>query len=311
MAEAAPLSSRDVPQGSRLISASEERRSVVGRLREISVEELWGFRELIYQLALRDIKIRYKQAVMGFAWAILMPVLIVAAGALVRYAMAYLGGDQVQVNHIAGMAVKAVPWAFFVGAIGFGVNSLTGNLALITKIYFPREALPVAATLAQTFDSTVGTVALLAILPFLGVSYTFTVLWAIPMALLLLFFTLGAGLLLGCANLFFRDVKYIVRVLLTFGIFFTPVFFEPEMFGPTGAGLMMLNPLSPILEGFRLCVVEGHDLAQALTLTGARGDSILAWSPWYLLYGGAWSVATLVGGGLLFHRLEFVFAEYA
>lgn len=291
--------------------SDEYASSSVAALREIAVDELWKFRELIYQFAMRDIRIRYKQAVMGFAWAILMPALVVAAGALVRFAMAYLGGGEVQIAEIAGMAVKALGWSFFVGAIGFGVNSLTGNLPLITKIYFPREALPVATTLAQTFDSVVGTAALVVALPLMGVTYSLTVVWALPLAVLLFVFTLGTGLFLGCANLFFRDVKYIVQVLLTFGIFFTPVFFEPEMFGPTGAAAMMLNPLSPILEGLRLAVVEGHNLALPLVEADAQGRELLTWSPWYMVYSTVCAGVALVGGALLFHKYEFVFAEYA
>lgn len=287
------------------------RPSLPAQLREIVVDELWQYRELTYQLTLRDIRIRYKQAVMGFAWAILMPALIVAAGALVRYAMAYLSGSDVEVGAIAGMAVKALPWAFFVGAIGFATSSLVGNLSLITKIYFPREVLPLSSTLAQTFDSSIGVISLVPILPLLGVSYGWTVLWAPYLAVVLFLFTLGTALLLGCANLFFRDVKYIVQVLLTFGIFFTPVFFEPSMFGELGSKLMMLNPLSPVLEGLRLSVVEGHDLLHTLTSTGAGGEVLLEWSPWYLAYGSIVAVAMLVVGALVFHRFERVFAEYA
>src|SRR6185312_3224811 len=137
---------------------AQRRRSLVGDLREIAVDELWKYRELLYQLMLRDVRIRYKQAVMGFAWAILMPALIVAAGTLVRFAMAYVGGGHVSHDAIAGMAVKALPWAFFVGAIGFATSSLTGNLPLVSKIYFPREVLPLSATCAQSFDSTIGAI---------------------------------------------------------------------------------------------------------------------------------------------------------
>lgn len=287
------------------------RPALTEQLREIIFDEIWEFRELIYQLTLRDIRIRYKQAVMGFAWAILMPALIVAAGALVRYAMAYLSGSDVEVGAIAGMAVKALPWAFFVGAIGFATSSLVGNLALITKIYFPREVLPLSSTLAQTFDSTIGAVALFPILPLLGVTYGWTVLWAPYLAVILFLFTLGTALLLGCANLFFRDVKYIVQILLTFGIFFTPVFFEPSMFGELGSRLMMLNPMSPVLEGLRLSVVEGHNLFRTLVETGADGETLLTWSPWYLAYGSILAVVVLLSGALVFHRFERVFAEYA
>lgn len=301
-----------VPPPSEVDAAYEPGEQSFGdAMREIVVDEIWKYRELVQALALRDIRIRYKQAVMGFAWAILMPALIVAAGALVRFAMAYIGGGEVAVSEIAGMAVKALPWAFFVGAINFGVNSLTGNLPLITKIYFPREVLPLATTLAQTFDSLVGTVSLALILPLLGVAYGLNVLWVVPLAAILFLFTLGVGLFLGCGNLFFRDVKYIVQVLITFGIFFTPVFFEPDMFGQTGGMIMMLNPLSPILEGVRLSVVEGHNLAVPLVTTEAGGDQFLTWSPWYLAYSTLWAIGGLIGGARLFHRFEFVFAEYA
>ena len=97
---------------------------------------------------------------------------------------------------------------------------------------------------------------------------------------------------------------------MTFGIFFTPVFFDAAMFGAVGVQIAMLNPLAPILEGFRLCIVEGHDLLQPLVQTSAGGAEVLAWTPWYLAYSAAWSVIGLVAAALLFHRSEFVFAEY-
>ena len=288
----------------------EPRRSLIGDLRVIAVNEIWRYRELLYQLTLRDVRIRYKQAVMGFAWAVLMPGLIVAAGTLVRFAMAYMSGGNVAIAEIAGMAVKALPWAFFVGAIGFATSSLTGNLPLVSKIYFPREVLPLSATFAQSFDSTIGALTVAIALPLIGVHYTLAALWVIPLAALIFLFTAGAALFLGCANLFFRDVKYIVQVLLTFGIFFTPVFFEVRMFGPLGARLMMLNPLAPLLEGLRLSVVQGHNLLHPLLQPAAHGGVVLAWSPWYLAYSAAWAVLGFLASALIFHRAEAVFAEY-
>lgn len=285
------------------------RRSIHHDLRVIAVDELWRYRDLLYELMLRDIRIRYKQAVMGFAWAILMPALIVGAGTIVRYAMAYVGGGHVQTAEIAGIAVKALPWAFFVGAIGFATSSLTGNLPLVSKIYFPREVLPLSATLAQGFDASIGAITVAIALPLLGVHYGLTALWAPLLALLILCVTAGSALFLGCANLFFRDVKYIVQVMLMFGIFFTPVFFEPSMFGPLGARVMMLNPLAPLLEGLRLSVVAGHNLLVPLVVHTARHD-VLAWSPWYLVYGAAWAIVGLLASALLFHRSEGLFAEY-
>lgn len=290
------------------VAAPEHKPSALKSLRE-AARELWVYRQLLYQLTLRDVRIRYKQAVMGFAWAFLMPAVVVLAGVVVRYAMARFAGNSLETAEITGMAVKAVPWAYFVGAIGFAVNSLTGNAALVGKVYFPREVLPVSTTLAQTFDSTIGAIALALVLPFLGVKFSMAMLW-LPLLVILLFtITVATCLFLSCANLFFRDVKYIVRVLTTFGIFFTPIFFEPVMFGPRGAILMMLNPLAPIVEGFRLSLIQGHNLASSL-VTMSGGAEIVIWSPWYLVYSSVFCLMFLMGSSLMFHRLEFVFAEY-
>lgn len=272
--------------------------------------DFWTYRDLLYQITLRDIRIRYKQAVMGFGWAIFMPALIVLAGLLIKLAMANFAGKPLQASDIASLMVKALPWSFFVGAIGFAAASLLANIALVTKVYLPREVFPVAATVAQAFDTSISSVVLLIALPFLGVQLSWSLLWVPVLALLLFLFTTGVGLFLSCANLFFRDVKYIVQVLLTFGIFFTPVLFDASMVGPTASRLIMLNPLSPFLEGMRLCVVEGHNLLMPLTQVGAHGQVFLAWSPWYLAYGLFCSVGGLLASALMFHRLEFVFAEY-
>ena len=286
-----------------------DRRSAFSDLRFILRDELWRHRGLLYELMRRDIRIRYKQAVMGFVWAVLMPILIVAAGALVRVAMAFVGGTPLVPQEIVGIAMKAVPWSFFVGALGFAINSLTGNANLVTKIYFPREALPLASTLAQAVDSSIGLAALLVVCLVLGVDFGAAALWA-PLLLALLFaFTAGSALVVSCANLFFRDVKYIVQVLLSFGIFFTPVFFEPHMFGATGAKLMMLNPLAPILEGLRLSLVYDHNLFSPLIEMTRKGQ-VLAWSPWYLVSSASWSIVMLFGGLLVFHRSEAKFAEF-
>jgi lipopolysaccharide transport system permease protein len=278
-------------------------------LREIFVDELWAYRGLAYELTRRDIRVRYKQTVMGFGWAVLMPMLIVLSGALVRYAMAYVSGHRLAVEELAGIAVKAIPWSFFVGSMGFATASLVGNANLMTKIYFPREMLPLAATLAQGFDSTIGTIALLVVCPLLGVHYGLALLWVPLLAACIFLYTAGSALLAGCANLFLRDVKYLVQVLLTFGIFFTPVFFEPYMFGRLGARIMMLNPLAPLLEGLRLSIVYNHQLLEPLVVSTVRGP-VVAWSPWYLAYSVTCAVVIFFVGLLVFHRAENKFAEY-
>jgi len=275
------------------------------------INELVEYRELLWQMTLRDIRIRYKQAVMGFGWALLMPILIVGAGFLIKYAMAQMAGTELQVSGFAGMAAKALPWAFFVGAIGFATGSLVSNISLVTKVYFPREVFPLSAVLTQAFDSTIGGTTVAAMLfAFLGIGLSLQILWVPPLILLLFLFTVGTAFFLSCANLFFRDVKYIVQVLLTFGVFFTPVFYEPAHLGATGSQIIMLNPLAPLLEGLRLAVVEHHNLIQPLNVTSTAGLPITAWHPWFLLYAGAWAVLGLLASWLMFHKLESVYAEY-
>jgi ABC-type polysaccharide/polyol phosphate export permease len=291
------------------MSVPDQERSITRDLREILHDELWRYRGLAYELMRRDIRVRYKQTVFGFAWAVFMPVLIVLAGVTVRFAMAHIGGRQVGGADLAGIAIKAVPWSFFVGSMGFATASLIGQRNLVTKIYFPREVLPLAATLAQAFDACIGIVALLIAFALLGVDYGYAALWAVPLAVAVFLLTAGLALFVSCANLFFRDVKYVVQVLLTFGIFFTPVFYEPEMFGPLGARLMMLNPLGPLMEGLRLSVVLDHNLLDAVVVHGRHG-AVLAWSPWYLGYSLTCAVVMFLSGLVIFHRAESRFAEY-
>ncbi len=287
----------------------ETTRNIFSELREI-LKEFWDYRELLSQLTMRDIRIRYKQAVMGYAWAILVPMLIVGAGIMVRVAVAYLQGSELAISDATGIAVKSMPWAFFVGAIGFATPSLITNYSLVTKVYFPKEMLPISAVLAQCFDSFIGTATLIVFLFIVGINVSVNILWLPLLIIPLILLTSALALFFSCGSLFFRDVKYIVQVTLNFGIFFTPVFFEPAMFGPLGAKLMMLNPLAPILEGIRLSVIEGHNLLIPLTHELNTGGSFIVWSPMYLIYSTAWALFGFFASVLLFHRLEFVFAEF-
>jgi ABC-type polysaccharide/polyol phosphate export permease len=282
------------------------RRGVLHELREV-LHDVSQSRGLIYQLTLRDIRVRYKQAVMGFAWAILSPLLIVAAGIVVRVAMLHMAGRTFEMGSATAIVVKGLAWGFFAAAIGFATTSLTGNAHLITKVYFARETLPLSVILASTFDSLIGSTAMLVMLPFLGWRPTWAVVWVPLLAVVLFVLTLAAGLFISCANLFFRDVRYITQLLITFGIFFTPVYYEPAALGARWITPQMLNPLSPVLEGLRLSMVDGHNLL--VTLRQAS-DGAVIWSPLYLGYSMAWAFGGLVLAALLFHRAQYRFAEY-
>jgi lipopolysaccharide transport system permease protein len=255
------------------------------------LRELYNYRELLYTLARRDIKVRYKQSVMGFMWAVLMPILIVMSGVIVRYAYALAGHTPLQTADIASVAVKSLPWAFLVSSIRFGCNSLTTNRDLVTKVYFPKEIFPVAAVLASLFDMLVASAALVILLVAVQVGWSAYLLWTPVLLIAMVLLASGIGLFVSAASLFFRDVKFIVEVLLTFGIFFTPVFYDVRMLGAKGKWLL-LNPAAPILDDLGACIAR-HQPPELM----------------WLAYGIGCSVVLLLTGYVFFKHLEPAFAE--
>jgi lipopolysaccharide transport system permease protein len=272
--------------------------------------EVWDARDLVAQFVRRDLTIRYTQAVMGVAWAILMPMLIVGAGVMFRIVLATLSNTHVEGSSIVSIAAKALPWAFFAGAISTATQSIIGNANLIGKVYFPREALPLSTVLAQCPDLVIGLLLVTIILPFVGVALSWSYLWVVPILVLLVAFTTGVSLLLSCANLFFRDVKYIVQVLLNFGVFATPVFFEPQMLGRKGGAIMLALPLSPLIEGLDIAMIRGRSLLSTVAVSTAKGV-LVVWSPWMLLYATVLSLSVLLVGLRIFRGASSRFAEMA
>ncbi|HEY6903610.1 MAG TPA: ABC transporter permease [Candidatus Acidoferrales bacterium] len=256
-----------------------------------SLREIFQYRDLLYMLTWRDIKVRYKQSAMGFLWAILMPLLIVGAGVLVRMAFSMGSKQHLSMAEFSGIALKSLPWAFFVSAVKFGTNSMVSNPNLVTKIYFPREVFPLAAVLASLFDASIASVVTLVFLVFCGVGISIQLLWTPAILVLIVLFTAALAMFLSCANLFFRDVKYLVDVFLTFGIFFTPVFYDARMLGKWEP-FLLLNPLSSLLEALNRTVV----LHQA---------PLFSW----LSYAACCTVLSLIGAWTVFNRAEAHFAE--
>ena len=247
--------------------------------------------DLLFMVTWRDIAIKYKQSMMGLLWAVLMPGIIVAAGMLVQFGMSQLSGRPFSLDALAAVCVKSLPWAFIVGAIRFATNSLTSNASLLTKINCPRIVFPVSAVLSALFDMLVATIPLVVVLAFTGIRPAASQLWVIPLLLLIVSFVAGLGIALSAANVYFRDVKYIVEVLLTFAIFFTPVFYPSSMLGPW-RDVLLLNPVAPLLEGMEVAVVQGR-------------SPDLGW----IGYSASVSFVTLVAAWVMFYRLEPTFAD--
>lgn len=255
------------------------------------LRELYRYRELLYMIAYRDVRVRYKQSIMGLLWAVLMPILIVGAGVVVRYGYAVASGKPLQTEDVASVAVKSLPWAFLVSSIRFSSTSLINNHSLVTKVYFPKDIFPVAAVMASLFDFFVASGALVIFLLVIQVGWSAQLAWVPLLLLMMVILTVGIAMVVSAASLFFRDVKYIVEIGLTFGIFFTPVFYDVRMLGEKGNWLL-LNPLAPILEGLGACIVRHQppDL------------------PW-LAYSFTFGLTVLLGGYVFFKHLEPAFAE--
>jgi len=256
-----------------------------------TIRSVQQHRDLLFMITWRDIRIKYKQSIMGFMWAIFMPMIIVAAGMMIKFAFSYISKVPLVKADIIMVSVKSLPWAFFVSSIRFSSNSLTSNANLVTKIYFPRIIFPVSAVFSQLVDFLIASTVLIIILAFLGVGVSMQLFWVPVLMTILAFIAMGMGILLSAANLFFRDVKYIVEVITTFAVFFTPVFYEIEMFGKWSK-LLLINPVAPVLEGLKDAVV----LHQTPDLN-------------WLAYSAVFSIIMFVVAVSSFARLEPIFAE--
>lgn len=256
-----------------------------------AIREVFRHRDLLYMITWREVKVKYKQSVMGILWAVLMPLVIVCAGLFVRLAFSRLSGEALATSDMTSVAVKATPWAFFVSALRFGTNSLVANVNLVTKIYLPRLVFPLAAVLSQLIDFLVAAAVVGIFLVVAGAGLSVQILWLPLLVGALIALATALAILFSAASLFLRDVKYLVDVLLTFAIFFTPVFYDSSLFG-RWAPLLLLNPVSPLLEGI------------SSTLILHEEPSL----PW-VLYSLAATALLLAAALAAFRRLEPRFAE--
>lgn len=256
-----------------------------------AIRELITRRDLLYILTWREIKVRYKQSVMGLLWAVLMPLVIVCAGVVVRYAFSRVSGTPIALSDLTSVTVKAVPWAFFVAALRFGTNSLVSNSQLVTKVYMPRLAFPISAVCGQLLDFLIAGAVIAVFLLVAQTGLSLQLLWLPALIVCLILMAIGIAVITSAASLFFRDVKYLVDVFLTFAIFFTPVFYESSIFGDW-APLFLLNPISPLME--------------ALTATVIYHQSPSL--PW-LCYSFVFTALLCVASLAMFTKLEPLFAE--
>lgn len=258
-----------------------------------TIREVLDRRDLLYMITWREIKVKYKQTVMGVLWAVLMPLIIVCASLVARVAIAKMSQTPLAWSDLASVTVKAAPFAFFVSALRFGMNSLVANTDLITKVYLPRVIFPLAAVLSQLVDFFIAGAVVSLFLVVVRAGYSVYLFWLPVLLAALIVLAMAFAIVLSAASLFLRDVKYIVEVFLTFAIFFTPVFYETSVFGQW-APILLLNPVAPLLEGLSAAVIQ-H-----------RSPSLLWVSYSFVVTGLLIAIAART-----FRKLEPFFAEIA
>lgn len=256
----------------------------------LRLQELWDYRELLYFLTWRDIKVRYKQTVLGAAWAIIQPFFTMIVFSLFFGKLAKVPSDGIPYPIFSYAAL--VPWTFFAQSLNQASNSLVNSASMIKKVYFPRLAMPLAAVLASLVDFVLAFVVLLAMMIYYGITPTVNVIWLPFFLLLALVTTLGASLWLSAMNVQFRDVRYTIPFVTQIWLFITPIAYPSSLLSQPWRTLYGLNPMAGVVEGFRWALL-GTDTAPGPIVAVS---SLVA-------------VILLVTGALYFRRMEKTFAD--
>jgi lipopolysaccharide transport system permease protein len=253
-----------------------------GRAEQQYWRDLWHFRELFYILAWRDIVVRYKQTVIGVAWAVIRPFLTIVVFTLVfnRVAKLEAPGD---IPYALFVSAAIIPWQFFAAAFSEASGSLLSNSGLISKVYFPRLIIPAGSVITSLVDFAL-TLAMLAVLM---LWYGFAPDWRIlflPLFILQAFAAaLGAGLFLCALNVKYRDFRYVVPFIVQFGLYVSPVGFGSERVPQYLRWFYDLNPMVGVIEGFRWACLKGANPLEARTLASSLAVTVAlcAFGIWY------------------------------
>jgi len=256
----------------------------------LNLAELWEYRELLYFLTWRDIKVKYKQTVLGAAWAIIQPFFTMVVFSVFFGKLAKMPSDGIPYPIFAYSAL--VPWTFFASGLNNSSNSLVGSANLIKKVYFPRLVVPISSIISSVVDFVLAFTVLLGMMVFFGIFPTVNIVW-LPFLLLLAFITaLGVGLWLSALNVQFRDVRYTVPFLTQFWLFASPIAYPSSLLSEPWRTLYGINPMVGVVEGFRWALL-GTDTAPGPIVIVS---SVVA-------------LTLLIGGVFYFRRMEKTFAD--
>ena len=215
----------------------------------LDLKELWAYRELLYVLTMRDIKVRYKQTALGFAWAIIQPVMMMVVFSIFFGRLAQMPSDGYPYPIFVYAAL--LPWTFFANSITSSANSLIGSANLVSKVYFPRLIIPLASVGSGLIDFAIATTILLVLMIYYHVALTLHLLIAPVLVAGVLFIALGVGTWLAALNVAYRDFRYVVLFLVQFWMFVTPVVYPASLVPRQWQWVLYLNPMAGVIEGFR------------------------------------------------------------
>jgi lipopolysaccharide transport system permease protein len=256
----------------------------------LKLHELWEYRELLYFLVWRDVKVRYKQTVLGAAWAVIQPFMAMVVFSIFFGKLAKMPSDGMPYPLFAYAAL--VPWSFFANGLSQSSNSLVGSAHLITKVYFPRLVVPISSVISGIVDFVLAFVVLLGMMFYFGVLPTLNVIW-LPFLLALAFVTaLGVGMWFSALNVEFRDVRYVVPFLTQFWMFATPIVYPSSLLSEPWRTLYGINPMVGVVEGFRWALLGAQTAPGPMIIVSSLA-----------------AVMILIGGAFYFRRMEKTFAD--
>lgn len=256
----------------------------------LDLKSLWEYRELLYYLTWRDIKVRYKQTVLGAAWAILQPVVSMLIFSVFFGRLVKVPSDGIPYPLFCFAAL--VPWTFFANGLNQSSNSLIASANLLKKVYFPRLAIPLATVFAGVVDFILAFIVLLAMVALYGVRPTINIVWTPLLLLLALITSLGVGLWLSALNVKYRDVRYVVPFLIQIWLFSTPVAYPSSLLSEPWRTIYALNPMVGVVEGFRWALL-GTNTAPGLMVLASAVAALLI----------------LITGAFYFRYMERTFAD--
>jgi lipopolysaccharide transport system permease protein len=254
------------------------------------LHELWEYRELLYFLIWRDLKVRYKQTTLGAAWAILQPVFMMVVFSLFFGRLGKMPSDNIPYPIFSFAAL--VPWTFFATGLSQSSNSLVGSAHLITKVYFPRLIIPLASVVSGVVDFAIAFTVLLGMMLYYGIMPTLNVLWLPLFLLLALVTSLGVGLWLSALNVEYRDVRHVVPFITQFWLFATPIAYPSSLLNQPWRTIYGLNPMVGVVEGFRWALLGTNTAPGPIIVVSSMVACLI-----------------LITGAFYFRRMEKTFAD--